>query len=866
DNANDSLTSKNATLQDLKEQQTRLESQIAAQESYLKQAQATLKSLQNSSTLAKQDSTSTKAYDWLLTLTSTANSFNSAFKTSKIEEGPQIWYIIAESRAGSALYLSLTATAPTWLPEDDVDDPTWKAITGDGFYDAFVDKKGEYATTTFDNIEVYMGSEYNKITGSETYQINDPASTMQNKSIPAVLLSKLQGLASDNRFQHTVTITTDKYKDPTAAAQTLKDIEDTKDEIAGYQKTITELTRQLKGYHPTSTDWVAGSTEITGVEEKIATVNAALNTLNGSAETEGSIKYFQAAVETAKTAVENDTATSDAITAAKAAISTAQTAYDDAVQGVTDAQDAVDALAAQQTAYETAQSELTAANEAVEAAQKTADSAKDDYDHYLAVAQEASDDAAYTKYYKSVTLTGNLTAAATGVDYDGTIHGGDNFITVTSGNLFNTFSGTLINTAINGNFASSSSKATFENVARWNKTSGKYYNTDGVGTDYTGSNAFGKFGYALRDNANFGVNFQTGEIVAQKKDLLVYDITVNDFNGDPINTQYYVQKNGDGLIAANKAAVAIPTNRFAKSQDEFDFPNVYYGANNYCSNVVIADKVDFYCPVDLTTDNVNLNRTFTQGYNTVCLPFALNYNYAANDDAITALCTYEKAEPSKFWFTKVAGTIPANTPVLVVASKETTLDMTNLASPITIRQTDKTQMAMGVKNSEDNSTSYGTFKKVNAGEFMGQSKIPNIYGINSKGNFQRAGEQANFPSFRMVIATATNYSPSSSPMRAPADGDDERGIGILDENGNDITDKINTGIDYVGADNGYATSLEVIPGQGMITINSEADYGDVAIYSVDGKVAAIANVMAGTTTVNLQHGVYIVLGKKVMVK
>ena len=89
-----------------------------------------------------------------------------------------------------------------------------------------------------------------------------------------------------------------------------------------------------------------------------------------------------------------------------------------------------------------------------------------------------------------------------------------------------------------------------------------------------------------------------------------------------------------------------------------------------------------------------------------------------------------------------------------------------------------------------------------------------------------------------------------------------RGIGIVDEKGVEITGDL-SGIGSVNAD---ASSLTIAGGQGEIIITSDADYGKVEIYAVDGKLAAVANVIVGTTTVDVQKGLYIVMGKKVLVK
>ena len=88
-------------------------------------------------------------------------------------------------------------------------------------------------------------------------------------------------------------------------------------------------------------------------------------------------------------------------------------------------------------------------------------------------------------------------------------------------------------------------------------------------------------------------------------------------------------------------------------------------------------------------------------------------------------------------------------------------------------------------------------------------------------------------------------------------------LAILDEKGIEITDDIITGVKNVAEE---TSSLNIAGGQGEIVITSDADYGKVEVYTMAGGVAAVADVMAGTTSVSLQKGIYIVMGKKVMVK
>lgn len=760
--------------------------------------------------------------------------------------------------------------------------------------------------SNIDYIYVYMGDDYAKLNSG----VNRLSITKPNKKgeIFALINEKIVPLADQAKYQGE----TDEYAKPDLEKRL-------RENITKYQADVDKYSLQLYGSHKqVDGKWEYGATEETeGIMDQIATNDAAILKMEGDIKTytDTTIPGYETDLENAKTAVANKTATSDAITAAKTALETANTAVSTATTNLENAKADIDnatseeitaakkaisdaktklaeskgALASAQEAEQaakealdtaktdlatkqglqtTAANTLAAANTEVEQANANVEAAEEALATATRKAQTAANQYAYTRFYSAITLNDDIAAAATNVDYTGKIYGKGHIITVNSGSLFNTFSGNLNNAAINGSLAETLENASFTDVVHWTGTMGRYYNESGTSTDYNGKDAFGKLGYALRNDKLFGVNFQTGSVVTvAEAPSLVYDITVNDFDGNEVNTQYYVQDINGTLISYNKATVEIPVNRFAKSQDEIDFPNVYYGVNNTCSLVKIDDstKGDFYCPVDIQTKNVDMNRTFSKGYNTVCLPFSLNYGYSDN---ITALCTYEKEGTDKFWFTKVGTSIPANTPVLVVSNADNVeLNISNLSKAITILKTDASQMVKGSVSEDDGSTSFGTFKYTLAGEFLGESNSQYIYGLNKSGQFQAANpDAAHFPAFRMVIGTATNHA-ANAPMRAPgAGGSDIKGIGILDEDGNDITGNVITGVDNITVDNNATESLNVTAGQGILTFTSEADYGDVAIYSIDGKVAAIANVTAGTSTVSLQHGVYIVLGKKYLVK
>lgn len=524
------------------------------------------------------------------------------------------------------------------------------------------------------------------------------------------------------------------------------------------------------------------------------------------------------------------------------------------------------------TQQATLKDEYTEAQKAKEAADADVATAKENVSDRKAdvVTRKSELDAEQKKYddavaagkttalenYKTVTLTGDVTANTAIKDYDGTIHGEGHVITLGEGvtSLFGTFRGTMGNAAVNGRIFQAQNGSSFTNVAYWAGNAGAFYDEGSSRTNVNGS--LGELGFVARDN--FGVDFANNAMAILTNDSKVYGITVYEPNS---SVHHYVQTRENGkFYTESKAELAIPENRFAKSETldlkGKGYTNLIF-SDGTCEEVEIKDKsaTSFYCPEDITADVVTLDRQFSEGQNVVCLPFELNYGLS---DKIAALCKYDKETPTKFWFKKVAESIPANTPVLLVSTEGSgsfTFDSEELKG-ISLKKTDSTQLVMDEGDAEEPSKCYGLFKKATREEFQGgASESHKVYGFTKKGTFSPAAEGVNLPAFR--IAIYSDIATQTGELAAP------RRIGILDEKGVEITDDLTTGVESVSSE---TSGLSVAAGSGEIIITSDADYGRVAVYTLDGRVATVAEVMAGTTTVSIESGLYIVMGKKVLVK
>ena len=492
-------------------------------------------------------------------------------------------------------------------------------------------------------------------------------------------------------------------------------------------------------------------------------------------------------------------------------------------------------IKSKQALQDTAEETASTSKQAMDTAQAT-------YDKALQASKEGVE-----KNYKNVILTDDVTANEAIVNFDGTFEGDGHVINLSGiDNLFTRLTGAnVMNVAVNGNIFNTQSNAAFTRVAAWRGSNGIYYDENGTITSNIGT--IGELGFIAREK--FGADFDNEQLAALTDDTRVYSITIYNVGN---TVPAYVHKDNNGFYNAT-ADYRNSINTFIKSEtnDFGDLPNVFVtdrAGNSTCENVVITDKNNFYCPFDIKATKMSYIREFKAGENTVCLPFKLEETANPN---IKTLCRYERETTDKFYFKKIAGSIPANTPFLLFAENPFTFET---FGETTIKQTPAEQIVMDAGNAEDPSKCFGTLKKTGIQEFLGKYNANKIY-VLSGSKFKPADPEASSAAFRLAIASELGA--NNNVQRAP------RLIGILDEKGIEITDDIITGVENVAEE---TSALNIAGGQGEIVITSDADYGKVEVYTMAGGVAAVADVMAGTTSVSLQKGIYIVMGKKVMVK
>ncbi len=645
--------------------------------------------------------------------------------------------------------------------------------------------------------------------GSDYAALNGNIETLNVKPYPATRLQiipdavdAVNTLTAQAKYLDTNTTSTTKYKDEGKKAE--------------YDGLIAKCEQDIKN----------ATAAIVPFQEEIDIINGKIDDANKSKTTYNE-KIIAYTVTLGEGGVTEQTRLKNAYNDALAAVEAAKAEVESAKTALTTAQ-------AELNTATTAENSAVAAEATAEAAQTTAQAAYD----------KAALDVVLANY-KNVKLTGDVLADTPIDSYDGIIDGQDHIINLgTATTVFGALTGTVNNVGVNGQIANNHVGARMSKVAYWVGNAGAYYNNKGEVTENITN--IGEYGFKVRDF--YGVDFSSKQLVNKSdKSKIVYSISVYDINNTV--TQKYVQNNNGVLNGVDMVTYAIPANRFAKSEtyDLKGVANVFY-ADNTCDQVEITDdKKSFYCPVEISAKSVNYNRAFVAGRNAVCLPFELN----SDIKGVQSLATYDSETAEKFFFTKKLGSIAAYTPILLSAANE--FSLTALEN-VVIKPTPAEMIVCDEGNLEDPSKSYGLLKAATRDEIAGASKAHLVFGLSKDGStFVRLKEGANFPALRMIVFSGMNADTNTTRSGEEVSLD-EKEIVIVDEDKTTVVNEV------------ASSKLTVVGGRGEIVITSNADCGNVDIYNMEGRLVTKAEVVAGTTNVEVPAGLYIVMGKKVMVK
>ena len=507
--------------------------------------------------------------------------------------------------------------------------------------------------------------------------------------------------------------------------------------------------------------------------------------------------------------------------------------------------------------------------EALAAKQKEIDEQQKIVDDYKAKISAAAE-------YKNIVLGSNVTIEASsptftlgtwGSDY---VINGNGYKIVypneTAGNLFAINQGTIMNLGIeNGTFAVTNTGRITTSFETANKTSYNIYDESGIRT----TNVLNMdLGYKLRSSFGLSINADGTLGVLDKKtaDNIVYKAQYTDAKSKEQTVFYANVVNGN--LSYNPTVGK--KNTFVYVQDTDIEAEAFTNGKNIvvngkCANAVLEDATSeenddaLFIPAGFTAVKLSYDRAFSASdMATTCLPFSLTATeYAAL--GIDKIMQFNDVDvnTNTYWFQYQNGSMAANEPYVLKFKdgKPSQADgkvFASLENKEISATGSKDIYAVAPSKQGAGAEFLGLYAATNASVLAPVSQYK-LYGF-SGGVFRPMATDANCKAFRTYVRTAvTDNSAQAKEFR----------IGLLDENGNVVEGGGTTGIDTVKGADSNAFSVK----GGINTINITTGKAQkVNVYTVGGSLVKSATVEAGSTSIPVSGGIYIVNGKKVVVK
>ena len=432
------------------------------------------------------------------------------------------------------------------------------------------------------------------------------------------------------------------------------------------------------------------------------------------------------------------------------------------------------------------------------------------------------------------------------------IDGNYNTISCAEGaTLFKSNEGEIENLVVTtGPIAKTNTGTTFNSIERTADGSYRVYAADGAVTSLsTPADA----AYALRYVYGYDFNSKTlAKVTADNKVYLAQyaSPTTKTLISAKVNL---TTTNIVGAVAmpTTNAVVYIENSDAQTSLANVAVRNVDVTSDGYeytCQNAVLTENspLEFYIPFKFKANKLTYKRDFTQNYATVCLPFALTSEMTEALD-IQYLHQFNTVSAEGFKFLQLSS-INANEPCLIKFAEGA--DKTKLNA---YEGELNFEVTPGNGVLTDGKGFYGIYKLQKVSDLMANNlHINNILYTIQDGKFVRLTNEMKdmpFAPFRGFVSIP------ATEVDAP-----EYKIILLDQDGNEMD--MATDVKSVSADK---DNFKVAGVNNAIEVSTD-NACDVKVYTVNGTLVKSVRVEAGTTSLSMQAGIYIVNGVKVIVK
>lgn len=456
------------------------------------------------------------------------------------------------------------------------------------------------------------------------------------------------------------------------------------------------------------------------------------------------------------------------------------------------------------------------------------------------------------------TLPSNFTFGTWAEDYS--LNGDGYAIELTGAPLVSTNNGVIENLGVLNGTIATRNNGTIKSSYEKPSGSNLYNIYDKEGTRTTDQQLSADLAHKLRNT--FGMDLSAGSLSLTKVTDANKVFMVQYATHEEKNAMTFYTNINDGAISQSPVSDYAKKNIFyyvedADGRDRTQGANVVCKNGNVyeCSNAVITDNGDnmgVFILKDFTAATVSYNRLVNTDIASVCFPFTVSYD-VMKEKGVKNVMQFNGVEAATgiYWFKYMTGSLMANQPYLVSFDDAPNANVFDGIQNVKFSATPNVilyELAPEVDNTVGGNLR-GTFVQTTA-SVLAASQY-DIYGYSSAtGDFVKMTDKTVFGVCRAYVRSPRTASAAKSFA-----------LRFLDENGN-VVDGGATGIGSVEAG---ADSFSVKGGDNAININA-GKAQKVNVYTVGGKLVKSSMVEAGSTSISVAAGIYIVNGKKVVVK
>lgn len=470
------------------------------------------------------------------------------------------------------------------------------------------------------------------------------------------------------------------------------------------------------------------------------------------------------------------------------------------------------------------------------------------YNQAVEAVSEAKANLDNANRYKKIIITSAISTDAYIEDFAGDLIGNGYTVSVSNANsaLIGTSAGTVSGLCVSGAKIATTNNGTYSNcVAVYNGITGFVGNS---GTTYT---SLAKLASVMSGTFGLDMTNTNSLLVPVTQNNKVYEVSYYALSSKNTKQTKYLNVRNGSLVGTTKPTLAANefliiesenTNTDITEQNVIELASAGY----VCNNCYLTDASEFYSPVKFVAAKLNYTRTFSADvWSSLVLPFDANTT-VLNKIGVSRVNEFGSFDNGNVTFV-AASEIKAYQPYIIktVSSGAVFANIENAVfekSPST-----------DLHNLGSNGYFYGNLSTRQTVPVLSNNGVYRVYGFNSKNQMARGSETAYFSTFRCyLLAKESEFTSSSANSKVR--------VQFLDKYGDVIDSDATTDVDIVKSNN-----ISVVGGNNEIIVNSDKEQS-VSVYTTNGKLVQVADIAEGENVISVNPGMYIVNGKKVIVK